>query len=49
MVNKYTFVGFRGSDRPSRPPWIRLWFCVSFIAPWWRNGCFQRSQRFQLL
>jgi len=25
------------------------WFFVSFIAPWWRNGCFKRPQRFQLL
>ena len=23
-------------------------FCVSFIALWWRNGCFQRPQSFQL-
>ena len=24
-------------------------FCVSFIAPWWRNGSFQRPQSFQFL
>ena len=24
-------------------------FCVSFIAPWWRNGSFLRTQIFQLL
>jgi len=23
MVNKVTFVGIRGGDRPNRPPWIR--------------------------
>jgi len=23
MVNKVTFVGFRGGDRLNRPPWIR--------------------------
>jgi len=23
MVNEVTFVGFRGGDRPNRPPWIR--------------------------
>jgi len=24
-------------------------FCVIFIAPWWRNGSFQRTQSFQFL
>ena len=24
-------------------------FCVSFIAPWWRKGSFQRTQSFQFL
>jgi len=24
-------------------------FCLSFIAPWWRNGNFQRTQSFQFL
>jgi len=24
-------------------------FCVSFIAPWWQNGSFQRTQSFQFL
>jgi len=23
MVNKVTFVGFKGSDRPNRTPWFR--------------------------
>jgi len=34
MVKKVTFVGFRGGDRPNRPPWIRpgwrwSWWCKS--------------------
>jgi len=24
MVNKVTFVSFRGGDRPNRPPWSNL-------------------------
>ena len=24
-------------------------FCVSFIAPWWRNGSYRRTQSFQFL
>jgi len=46
MVNKDTFVGFKVGDHPHLDP---PWFCVSFIAPWWRNGCFQRPPSFQLL
>jgi len=49
MVNKDTFVGFRGAIAPVVPSWICPWFCVRFIAPWWRNRCFQRPQRFQRL
>jgi len=43
---------FGDGDCPNNtphPPLIRPWFCASFIAPWWRNGCFQRAQTFQLL
>jgi len=25
MVKKVTFLGFKGSDRPNRLPWIRPW------------------------
>jgi len=40
MVNKVTFVGFRGGDRPNRPPWIHPCYevarkmkrCQRFVA-----------------
>jgi len=28
MVNKVTFVGFMGGDRPNRPHWIRPWLTL---------------------
>jgi len=32
MVNKVTFLRFRGGDRPNRPPWIRPWARSSWRA-----------------
>jgi len=31
MVNKVTFVGFMGGDRPKCSPWIRPWLLRQYI------------------
>jgi len=43
---RVTKVGTKGLIR-----WLvkQTQFCVSFIAPWWRNRSFQRKQSFQFL
>jgi len=38
MVKKVTFVGFRGGDRPNRPPWIRVSLDVKRINTLISNG-----------
>jgi len=34
MVNKVTFLGFRGAIAPIAPTWIRPWILLAFTAMW---------------
>jgi len=39
IANKITFVGFRGGDRPNRPPWIRPWVRACSVLNCVRTVC----------
>jgi len=39
MVNKVTFVGFKGGDRPNHPHWIRPWTAENGQPAQWRSFC----------